>query len=82
MAPDKQLTLSLEKPVGESEMGNSIESKSNLCSSLFNRVLERNNLTGALKQVQRNKGAAGIDGMRIDALPNYLRQHWPRIKKS
>ena len=80
MAPDKQLTLSLEKPVGESEVGNPIESKSNLCSSLFNRVLERNNLTRALKQVQRNKGAAGIDGMRVDALPDYLRQHWPRIK--
>ncbi len=80
MAPDKQLTLSLDNPVGESEMGNPIESKSNLCSSLINRVLERNNLTRALKQVQRNKGAAGIDGMRVDALPDYLKQHWRRIK--
>jgi len=35
-------------------------------SSLMVQVLERNNLIQALKQVTRNKGAAGIDGMQID----------------
>lgn len=81
MAPDKQLTLSLDNPEGESEMGNSTEPKSSFCSSLLNRVLERNNLLRALKQVRRNKGAPGIDGMTVDELPNFLSNHWRQIRQ-
>ncbi len=81
MAPVKQLSLSLDSPEGESEMGDSIEPKSTFCSSLINRVLERNNLMRALKQVRRNKGAPGIDGMTVDELPDFLNQHWPRIRQ-
>jgi RNA-directed DNA polymerase len=33
-----------------------------------------------LAQVTRNKGAAGIDGMRVDDLPAYLKQHWLTIR--
>lgn len=62
MAPVKQLSLSLESAEGESEMGNPVEPKSTFCSSLIGRVLDRNNLLRALKQVRRNKGAPGIDG--------------------
>src|ERR1700722_1688696 len=43
-------------------------------------VLERENLKTALAQVKRNKGAAGIDGMSIDDLPAYLKEHWPTIR--
>ena len=31
-------------------------------------IVERDNLRKALAQVKRNKGAAGIDGMSVDAL--------------
>jgi len=48
--------------------------------SLMLQVLGRTNLIQALKQVNRNKGAAGIDGMRVEALPAYLKTHWPEIK--
>jgi len=81
MAPVKQLNLSLGNPEGELEMGDSTEPKSTFCSSLLNRVLERNNLVRALKQVRRNKGAPGIDGMSVDELPGFLRQHWPKIRQ-
>jgi RNA-directed DNA polymerase len=81
MAPVKQLNLSLGNPEGELEMGDSTEAKSTFCSSLLNRVLERNNLVRALKQVRRNKGAPGIDGMSVDELPDFLRQHWPKIRQ-
>ena len=81
MAPVKQLNLSLGNPEGESGMGDPIEPKSTFCSSLLNRVLERNNLVRALKQVRRNKGAPGIDGMSVDELPDFLRQHWPKIRQ-
>jgi group II intron reverse transcriptase/maturase len=44
------------------------------------RVLERENLLRALKQVKRNHGAPGIDGMTVEALPAYLKQHWPALR--
>jgi RNA-directed DNA polymerase len=43
-------------------------------------VVERGNLKKALAQVKRNKGAAGIDGMSVDDLPAYLKEHWPTIR--
>src|SRR6266571_2456199 len=43
-------------------------------------IVERNNLRKALAHVKRNKGAAGIDGMSLDALAPYLKEHWPAIR--
>ena len=44
-------------------------------ADLFERILERNNLNRAYKQVKRNGGAPGIDGMTIDKLLEYLHEH-------
>jgi RNA-directed DNA polymerase len=44
---------------------------------LLGRALERENLQRALKQVRRNQGAPGIDGMSVD---EYLKHHWLDIK--
>ena len=49
-------------------------------SALLEQVLERANLQRALKQVRQNKGAPGIDGMSVDELPGYLRDHWLEIR--
>jgi RNA-directed DNA polymerase len=35
----------------------------------------------ALKQVERNKGAAGVDNMTVEQLRAHLREHWLRIKE-
>src|SRR3981189_1675132 len=43
-------------------------------------VVERENLKTALAQVKRNKGAAGINGMSVNDLPAYLKEHWPAIR--
>jgi len=43
-------------------------------------VVERENLKKALAQVKRNKGTAGIDGMSVEDLPAYLKEHWPTIR--
>jgi RNA-directed DNA polymerase len=43
-------------------------------------VVERENLKKALARVKRNKGAAGIDGMTVDELPAYLKEHWLAIR--
>ena len=45
------------------------------------RVLNRNNLVHALKQVQRNKGAPGVDGMTVDDLPALFKRHWQMIRQ-
>ena len=47
---------------------------------LLAEVLGRRNLHAALKRVKQNKGSAGIDGMTVDELPDYLREHWPRLR--
>jgi RNA-directed DNA polymerase len=44
-------------------------------------VCERANLKEALRQVTSNKGSAGIDGMTVDQLADYLKQHWPAIRE-
>src|SRR6202790_4290180 len=47
---------------------------------LMEVIVERDNLRKALAHVKRNKGAAGIDGMSLDALAPHLKEHWPTIR--
>ncbi len=47
---------------------------------LLEAVVERENMWLALKQVERNRGAAGVDNMTVEQLRAYLREHWPGIK--
>ena len=49
--------------------------------TLMEEVLRRENLLKALKRVQSNKGAPGIDGMRVEELPDYLRTEWHAIRE-
>ena len=49
--------------------------------NLMEEVLRRENLLAALKRVQANKGAPGIDGMTVEELPAYLRTAWPEIRE-
>jgi RNA-directed DNA polymerase len=48
---------------------------------LMEAVVERENMKAAWLRVRRNKGAAGVDGMSVDVLLPYLREHWPKIKE-
>jgi len=49
--------------------------------SLMEKALERPNLMRALKRVRKNRGSPGIDGMTVDELPDWLREHWPRVRE-
>jgi len=40
---------------------------------LLERILNRENLNNAYKQVKRNKGAHGVDGMEVEHLLHYLK---------
>lgn len=48
---------------------------------LMDVILERENLTRAWKRVCDNKGAPGVDTMKVDQLWEYLKRHWPKIKQ-
>jgi len=50
-------------------------------SQLLERVVTRENALAALKRVRRNKGSPGIDGMRVEGLEPYLREHWQVIRE-
>lgn len=45
---------------------------------LMEEICEPENLIKALKRVQQNKGAPGIDGMSVKELPKYLKKNWPK----
>src|SRR5438309_2898069 len=48
---------------------------------LMEEVCERENLKEALRRVKANKGSAGVDGMTIGTISDYLKQHWPAIRE-
>src|SRR5947199_694882 len=48
---------------------------------LMEEVCERENLKEALRQVKGNKGSAGVDGITVNQLTDYLKQHWPAIRE-
>nr|WP_280860370.1 group II intron reverse transcriptase/maturase [Methylocaldum sp. RMAD-M] len=45
------------------------------------RVLDRANLRRAWKRVKANRGAPGMDGMRIEDFAEFARSHWAEIRQ-
>ena len=50
-------------------------------TELWERILERENLLTAIKRVERNGGAPGIDGMPVEELRPYLKENWLEIRE-
>ena len=48
---------------------------------LMEEVLRRENLVKAHARVVKNGGAAGVDGMTVEELMPYCREHWTRIRE-
>src|SRR5580704_11719583 len=48
---------------------------------LMEEVCERANLKEALRRVKANQGSAGVDGMTVGGISDYLTQHWPAIRE-
>ncbi len=48
---------------------------------LMEKVVDRDNLLKALRNVKRNGGSPGIDGMTVEELPAYLKRRWPKIRR-
>lgn len=52
-----------------------------MSNTLFERILSSENMVKALDRVRNNRGSHGIDGMKVDELPAYLKISWPFIKE-
>jgi RNA-directed DNA polymerase len=62
----------------ETDITNTNEQK----DGMLEQILTKDNLNQAYKQVMRNKGAGGIDGMQVDELLPYLREHREELIQS
>ena len=87
MASDPQhlkLPPALDNPPdggqGDEVVSHSIGSTDSVTVKMMERVVERDNLFRALKQVRRNKGGPGIDGLKVERLPDYLKRNWLAIR--
>ena len=54
------------------DIGDDVRDRQELWESVFSQA----NLLVALKRVERNKGAAGVDGLGTEDLRDWLREHW------
>jgi RNA-directed DNA polymerase len=50
--------------------------------NLLERILSSDNMQQAWTRVKKNTGAAGVDRMSIDEMPEYLREQWGGIRES
>ncbi len=48
---------------------------------LMSAILAPENMREAYQRVRRNKGAAGVDGMKVEQLDSHLRSHWSSISQ-
>lgn len=74
--PEVPLGEGSETPAAESTTESQVRNE-----RLMEVMLERSNLRQALQRVEENKGAAGVDGMRVKELRGYLKQHWPQLRE-
>ena len=46
---------------------------------MIEKVIDRKNIRKAYHQVRANKGSAGVDGMSVNDLPEFLKEHQDKI---
>jgi len=49
---------------------------------LLEKIVDRDNMNYAYKRVKSNKGAHGVDGMKVDELLQYLKENGSQLKQS
>jgi len=49
---------------------------------VWEAIFARENMQTALKSVESNKGAAGVDGMEVKELCGYLKEHWLEVREA
>jgi len=68
-------TVEPESSKGARSTGCSETIKADNAEGMLEEILSRGNLNAAYVKVKRNKGAAGIDGMSVEDMLPYLKEH-------
>lgn len=68
--------------IGRRITENNIANADRKVDGLLEQIVSTENLNRAYKRVRRNKGAGGIDGMRVDELLQYLKDNGEEIRES
>jgi RNA-directed DNA polymerase len=68
-------------PEGTESLAAKRGSESPATEQLMEEVCERDNCKQALARVKANKGSAGVDGITVHELSEFLKQHWPEIRE-
>ncbi len=71
------------KPVGSDQRAerSPVRDEGKSSAELWEAIWERQNLSTALKRVESNRGAPGVDGIRVEALRPYLKDHWLEVRQ-
>ena len=72
------------KPVGgeRSAEASPVRDEGKSDVGVWEAVFSKENMQTALKRVESNKGAAGVDGMEVQELRGYLKEHWLEVREA
>jgi len=69
----------VEAPIHGKITENNATNTDRQTDNLLDKILSKENLYEAYKRVVSNKGAGGVDGMQVNELESYLKQHGEEI---
>lgn len=68
--------------IGQRITENNVTNADRNVNRLLERIVSPENLNNAYKRVVRNKGAGGVDGMKVEELLQYLKDNGKEIRES
>lgn len=68
--------------IGKRITENNVTNANRRADGLLEEIVSTENLNRAYKRVKQNKGAGGVDGMRVDELLQYLKDNGEEIRES
>ena len=71
-----------EAPIDKRIAQNNTADADRQANGLLEEIVSRGNLNRAYKRVKKNKGAGGVDGMKVDELLQYLKDNGEEIRQS
>ncbi len=81
--PDEEAVNPAEPPAERSDLAVPTASEAQPAGDgeLWGEIFSRPNLFAALRRVERNHGAPGVDQMTVDGLRPWLKDHWPEVRR-
>lgn len=66
----------------ERQASSTLSNDRHLTTNLMEKICSLSNLRRAYKQVKRNKGSAGVDGMTVDEMHEYFKTHIDELREA